>query len=104
MRGSSIIFYINLITFDFLRENRNDDQLEKNYISLLCTKTRRLESECKNLNMLRVNDHHTVHNSIINICVRSDQITQRSLMLYLNQDTRSPSSFYAHNNHDSPDL
>lgn len=76
----------------------------KNYISLLCTKTKRLESECKNLNMLRVNDHHTVHNSIINICVRSDQIRQRSLMLYLNQDTRSPSSFYAHNNHDSPDL
>lgn len=25
-------------------------------------------------------------------------------MLYLNQDTRSPSSFYAHNNHDSSDL
>ena len=25
-------------------------------------------------------------------------------MLYLNQDTRSPSSFYAYNNHDSSDL
>ena len=35
MRGSPIIFYTNLITFDFLRENRNDDQLEKLYFCTL---------------------------------------------------------------------
>lgn len=44
----------------------------KNYIFVFCIKMRCLEFECKNLNMLRVNDYYIVYNSIINICVRLD--------------------------------